>query len=91
MNNELSFDNYRGFCEWLEENDYENEEYNREEEYDDCGCLVTTYYKHKEDDHCIVEYHNWGAEYFTVNTTPLKQTQRTVVVNHYIPVEEESI
>ena len=95
MENELNFDDYRGFCEWLEENGYADKEYDSKEECDDGRCLVAAYYKHKEDNHYIfttyVEHHEWGAEYFTVNTTPLKQTQRTIVVNHYIPVEEESI
>lgn len=95
MKNELSFDSYCKFCDWLEENGYDDQEYDREEEYDDGVCYVGAYYKHKEDNHYIfvtyVQHHEWGAEYFTVNTTPLKQTQRTVVVNHYIPVEEESI
>ena len=95
MKNELSFDSYCGFCDWLKENGYADKEYDSEEAYDDGSCQVFAYYKHKEDNHYIsvtyVEHHEWGAEYFTVNTTPLKQTQCTVVVNHYIPVEEESI
>ena len=96
MENELSFNTYCKFCDWLEENGYDDQEYDREEEYDDGSCFVRTYYKHKEDNCYIfvtyVQHDEWGgAEYIAVQPTPLKQTQRTIVVNHYIPVEEESI